>query len=509
MNEFNVEKNDVIYDDKNAMRSKITSKDNKRKLSKTSKIILGIFAAFLVVIIISLVSFIVKSNDYDNKFLPNTILQGTNVSDMTLEQAYEALTNDMDELTITIKDPFVEDVVLTGVDIDLKIDKTSVEIIKAKQNKWNWLSQIFGSGIHESVGVLYDAKKVAEITASLPAVIGEGRIEPKNTFVSYINGQFVAGGEAKGTKANADKVNELISKAISNGGGIVDISTLFEEPRWTADMPEIQAVVSQLNTKLDKKISYNIDKIPNAETLTKDQIASFITLDTSDMTQVKIIPNNETIISWLREIGKKYDTSGIERTYTTAYGKVVTLAGGTYGWITDEPAMIPLIIEDLLSDDMQRNRDFVYKQEVIGPKGEGLSEFGTSYVDIDKTEQMVRVIKDNAVVFEARTVTGTNNPKRNTPDGFWSVLEKRRDYTMTGEIVPSTGKPEYITKTCTWIRFTWSGCGMHCSDHGARTDWRVNAWLTNGSHGCANMHHGDVDKVYGMVENGLPVIVHL
>ena len=45
--------------------------------------------------------------------------------------------------------------------------------------------------------------------------------------------------------------------------------------------------------------------------------------------------------------------------------------------------------------------------------------------------------------------------------GVFKILEKKRNKTLVGNIVPETGQPEYRTTVSYWARVTWSGIGFH------------------------------------------------
>ncbi|MFR4802440.1 MAG: hypothetical protein ACLT98_03355 [Eggerthellaceae bacterium] len=55
--------------------------------------------------------------------------------------------------------------------------------------------------------------------------------------------------------------------------------------------------------------------------------------------------DEEALIAWAKQLEAACDTVGTERTYTRPDGKVITVAGGPYGWLTDGEALLELVKE--------------------------------------------------------------------------------------------------------------------------------------------------------------------
>ena len=126
-------------------------------------------------------------------------------------------------------------------------------------------------------------------------------------------------------------------------------------------------------------------------------------------------------------------------------------------------------------------------------------------MEVDLSAQHMWYIKDGAVAFEADVITGLPVPKRATPQGVYTILEKLRNKTLRGEIQPN-GKPEYETPVAYWMRVTWSGIGFH--DATWQPAFGGDLYKRRGSHGCINMAYNQVAQLYDMVEKGCPVVMH-
>lgn len=474
------------------------------KMSRVKKTIIGAVAGVVIVVGICVGVFVANANNYEDKFLPHTSIQSVDVSGMTAQEAYEVVSGEFSSADTVLKEEGRPDVTINGEDIDLSGNFSDIEEILASQDKWDWLSRSFADENNYSIGIQYDEQKVIDLVSSLDAVSGADRKDPVNASVEYNeeSGQFEAVGSSYGNKVDEGGLYTEISKSISNGGGTIDLAQLYTAPQIGDDAPEIVEAIEVGNKAINKKISYNIDMIDNAETLTKEQLVSFVkmgedlVLDTDD----------DAIAAWLREMGQKYDTAGQAKSYTTAYGKQVALAGGTYGWITDEAAMLPIVKENILSADDEIDQDFVYQQEAAGPAGSG--EWGSTYLDIDITEQKVRVIQDGEITHDFVCITGKPDGKHDSTEGEHKVVRIEKDFVMTGAL-NANGVPEYRTPCDYFVAWHSNGCALHDAPWQSWNTWTPSRYKTGyGSHGCANMRPQDAAVIYDIAYMGMPVLVH-
>lgn len=486
-------------------RDGYVSHDGKGKRKRSSKkIIIGIALTVLLVVLAAVGAYIGIAQSYDEKFLPNTYVQSVDVAGMTWQEAEEAVSHQFRTSSTTIVEDGREDVVLTGESLDLCPVTGEIEDLARTQDKWDWLSCQLGGPQELSVGIQYDDQMVMDAVSGLDCVNPENRIAPKDASIAYDESQssFVAVPPVEGTLVDEGALLSAISQSISNGGGEVDVSSLYVVPALNVDSPEIVEAVDEANRVIGKKITYNIDMIDDAETLTREQLVSFVTLGDGG----KLSVDEEAVAAWLREMGEKYDTVGNEIRYTTAYGKEAVLPTGVIGWETDEAGMLPVIVDNLLNDDDVIDQDFVYQQEGLYPKDASPS-FDGRYIDLDITEQVVRLVDNNQIVQEFETVTGTDNDSRRTDVGAWKVYFMAENFLMVSEEKDRNGNPTYETPA-RYAVFFHSGEGFHDAEW--RGNWSKNAWRNgNGSHGCANMHMSDVKQLYEFAEMDMPVLVHM
>lgn len=481
---------------------KATKKTAKLNFDAKSKKIVTIIACVMAIIAVLLIVYVVKANVYDDRYLPNTEANSVPLAGLTIDEASAAVAKDFSELSVVVAENEKEDFVLTGDYLSLEAIPGELEDVLASQNKWDWLSAALFGGNDYQIGVTYNEEAVLEAT---DAIIGNNdeRIASVNATIAIdeANDKFEAVEASVGTQIDREALANAIKDAIVQGGATIDVSTCYIQPAFFADSEQIAAALDKGNRVINKHIAYNIDMIDDAETLTKDQIISFLTVNDAG----ELAANEENISIWLREIGSEYDTVGREISYTTAYGKEAYLPTGTWGWITDESGMLPIVVDNLLNDEDTIDQDFVYQQECSVPKD--ASGFGDKYVDIDLTDQRVRLIENGEVVQDLVTVTGSNDGRHKTPEGAWFINFKSAPYKMVGSDENGDGKPDYETPTECFANFI-NGCALH--EMSSRRNWSPRAWLVGGgSHGCANLKRNDAWTAYNFVDYGTPVLVHM
>ncbi len=117
-------------------------------------------------------------------------------------------------------------------------------------------------------------------------------------------------------------------------------------------------------------------------------------------------------------------------------------------------------------------------------------------------------VVNGSVALETDVVTGEPIPEKVTPEGVYSIVEKKLDKVLVGAKDPVTGEPEYETPVSYWMRITWQGVGFHDATWQRNFGGALNQIRGIGSHGCVNMPLDKAAELYNMIEMGTPVIIH-
>lgn len=128
-------------------------------------------------------------------------------------------------------------------------------------------------------------------------------------------------------------------------------------------------------------------------------------------------------------------------------------------------------------------------------KSEMLGVLPDLFVEVDISDQTVKLYKDNDVILTTLCVTG----KDSTPTriGYFPITYKTYDTYLRG--------PGYNSHVNYWMPFD-GGIGFH--DAAWRSEFGGDIHFNGGSHGCVNMPNDAAKTIYENVEAGSKVLVH-
>ena len=252
-----------------------------------------------------------------------------------------------------------------------------------------------------------------------------------------------------------------------------------------------------MNEYCQASITYTMD-VPVV--IDRTVISTWLSVD-ADM---NVIVDENGIRAWLEQFGEQYDTTGKTRTFTTPTGKSATVSGGTYGWSINEDTEFETIRNALNNKEVITKEPAYYISGVAA--SHSMPDWGNTYAEVDLSAQHMWYVVNGAVALESDVVTGLPTPNRVTPEGVYSIVEKKLDKVLVGAKDPVTGEPEYETPVSYWMRITWQGVGFH--DASWQSSFGGTRNQIAGSHGCVNMPVDKAAALYNMIEMGTPVIIH-
>ena len=137
----------------------------------------------------------------------------------------------------------------------------------------------------------------------------------------------------------------------------------------------------------------------------------------------------------------------------------------------------------------------VYKQ--VSYTGiDGLDDIGSTYIEVDMTDQMMYYYVNGRQELSTPVVTGNTSLGRGTPQKVCYIYFKQRNRVLRGE--------DYATPVSYWMA-VYGNIGIH--DATWRRKFGGSIYKTGGSHGCINTPFDEVSKLYDMAEVGTPVII--
>ena len=143
------------------------------------------------------------------------------------------------------------------------------------------------------------------------------------------------------------------------------------------------------------------------------------------------------------------------------------------------------------------------KATIVG-SGQSLKkgELGTTYVEVDKTNQHMWYYKDGKLQISTDVVTGKPSGGNTTPTGVFYVWNKQRNATLRGK---NDDGSNYASPVNYWMPIDYTGVGLHDASWQPKFggDW----YKTHGSHGCVNTPPATMKKLFEAVPVGTPVVV--
>ena len=138
----------------------------------------------------------------------------------------------------------------------------------------------------------------------------------------------------------------------------------------------------------------------------------------------------------------------------------------------------------------------------------GGRDWGNRYIDIDLSEQYVRMYGDDgSVIWESACVSGDASKGYDTPTGVNQINDNKRsgDVELRGLDYDKDGEPDYETPVSYWMPFVGNLVALHDAQ---RYNFGGTIYQWNGSHGCVNLPVSVAGNVYNKIDAGTPVVCH-
>lgn len=454
-------------------------------------------------IIIGLITFILLGVGYSagigyyaEKFQANTTFGNVDISNLTLAEAQAKIEADIQDETITVTENGQELDTFTMADLNAKVNTQAIlEASYQSQDPTQWITGFFNSVEYDNVlmnHIIIDDYSMEEALASI-GLNNESRTPSTDAYIEYREGTgYFVEEEQVGTELDLDQVKALILEGVQQGTGTVEINTAYLAPEVTTEDDKIVAVMDQIETMSNTKITLTI--AGEAVTIPREKILDWMYFDGNN----QIVFDQNLIHDYLGELNEAHATFDNYREFNSTLQGAVEVAPGTLGWSIDRETETQSIVEDLYAGvDVTREPTIVG----TGYNTDGTDDIGNSYVEVDMTNQIMYVYVDGKQVISTPIVTGQIGT--DTVAGAYSVWNKEEDTALKG-FNPWTNA-DYEQPVSYWIPFDDTGQGIH--DANWQSTFGGDAYLTNGSLGCINTPPDVMPQVFEHVTLGMPVIV--
>lgn len=453
---------------------------------------LGIFAMALIVFIVGYKAV------YAEKYYNGTYVNGVNISGMTVDEAKEALSSELDSLSFTVTDKNGDTYQYSLIDdfgMTYSLDEV-LEEIKIELDEDNMLDLWFSDKDYQlNVFELDEDMTISCIKDSQYYKDGK---EDKTTNAKSVfdddSLSFVVKEEYQGTNIKAESFEETILDAINSGTFSLDLSTgdYYVHPSILSDDEGLASEIEALNSYLEAEITYEMP----STTVVCDVETYNEWLDYSDG---EVVLDEDAMSDYVEDLSDQYDTYNKSRSFKTTAKGTITISGGSLGCLTDVDGEVDELKDNILNQEVV-SRTPVYSQEEAENNG-----VGYSYVEVDISNQMVYLYKNGSLIISTSCVTGNSSKGYDTPTGVYHVSYKQSPATLRGQYDSSTGTYEYESDVTYWMPFN-GGVGLH--DATWRSSFGGTIYKTNGSHGCVNLPYSAAKTIYSNITSGYLVIVY-
>ncbi len=447
-------------------------------------------------------------------FMPNTTLNGADVSLKLASEVSATYGTKASTYQAQVSGDGI-DMTIKGNDINLTFDQSAyAKSIISQQHAYSWPLHILQTHeLEAAAGATFSSDKLKAALEPVVEEINATATQPTDATVAFseTTQQYEVVAEKLGTAIDFDALLEKVESELAGMPAriVLDDSCLVQAS-VTSDEPSLATAAENANRYMKADIPLTLSGQAAGE-VTREQISTWIKLDEN----LNATLDEEKLKAWVKsEVAQKYDTRGSERTYTRPDGKQITVAANSshwdsqYGWTTDENALyesLKAAIEAGSTEAIEIPTKYTASQV----PDSGRKDWGNRYIDIDLTEQYVRMYDDSgSLIWESACVTGDHAKGYDTPTGVYVLNSYRAsgDVELRGATDPATGEPSYISHVAYWMPFIDNSWALH--DASWRSNFGGTIYQYGGSHGCVNLPTDKAAELYNLCKVGDVVVVH-
>ena len=435
---------------------------------------------------------------FQKVFLPNTFINGVDVSRKTPEAVQEQLENEDGEFTVKLKDGKSESFKLKDIDFCRKTDVEVSDLFK-KQSAWKWPMAIFKKTSYDvGLEAQYDSTKLKEVVKSLKAVSGDDVQAPVDAYLSRTDTGYEIVPEDNGNTIKKKKAIKKIEKALDEFTYEVDLEKekCYKTASVTSDDENLNAQLANINKILDTVVTMDLS-CGASETIDSSVFFPWIAYDAASNS---VTIDNTAVAEYVDTLAEKYDTYQDKRNFHTTGGADIQVGGNeldSYGFWMDQKQTEEVIKAAVMSGESQGVVP-AWKLPTAWARDASNGDIGDTYVEVSIADQHWWYYKDGALQLESDVVTGDISKGHDTPTGVFRIINKDTEHNMKGS---------YGTSFCHyWLACTWDGVGIH--DAYWRSEFGGEIYKSDGSHGCINTPYDNMQALYNAIDYDTPVVIY-
>lgn len=435
---------------------------------------------------------------YQNNFPVNTWINGVYCTGKTIDEVNAELVGQTAVTDVVVVDAAGEEWILAPESIGLVPDYRDALRAYLKQNAtFLWMNNLYRP-VRANVAVQYvsDGAKLKEQLEALAFVRREREL-PAGCLVEYSEAEGFRFRDGNSLRLDCGHALEYIGDCLREGSLRIDLQAggCYQYLEDSEGDLEQRKLWEQLEVFLARSVTYDMgaEQLP----LTPDILSSFLKVDERGVPVLErgsVALDEERVGHWVEKLAAAYDTCDTLREFTSTRGDVVSVKYATYGTRLDQEAEKEYLLEILEreGEEAQVHVPAYLKKGYV----RGLDDIGSTYIEVDMTQQHMYYYVDGELVLDTDVVTGNTGKRMGTPEGINFVYNKQRNRVLRGA--------DYETPVKYWMPVK-GAVGIH--DASWRRKFGGEIYKKNGSHGCINTPSDIMAELYDMVEIGTPVIM--
>lgn len=450
---------------------------------------------------------------FQDHFLPNTTVNGKNVSLKSEGEVAADISSGTDGYTSTIT---AGDFSLTvkASDIDLKTDgATAAADALAQVNVYEWpLLALRGSDLTVHAGVSYDEQKLTDEVSSAVESYNEDAQKPQDASWSFDadSGSFEVTPQVDGTEVDRDAVVSAAVDGVGTLSGSTDVGDAAKvAASRTADDPALTAAVEKANQIASSGISLTYDGEVKAS-VPKQRVAQWVTI--GDDLSVSV--DKSAVASYVADtVAPSVKVEDEDNTYSVARKTLTSRLVESVEAGDASSVEIPMTKtakpKATTDDEGSGSEKAASSSDSTSTADAGSSRVASlgSYIDVDLGSQVATYYDASGnVLWQSSIVSGNESERRSTPTGTYQINDKETNQTLVGADEDGDGEPDYRSHVNFWMPFIGNSVGLH--DATWRGSFGGDIYETGGSHGCVNLPYSKAQQLYNMVSVGTTVYVH-
>lgn len=462
------------------------------KRSSHSRKRIGIIVALgLLVILVG--GYAIRSTYYSQRFLPNTVVNGVKIDNLTVSEANRKITRELTDSPFLIKIDNETWKEINRKDLGWQNNyQSGLQAMQEKQNPFSWGMQLVSAADTKDVdGNTLNENQLNAVGEAVRAELTQTnttRTATKDATVTRTSEGFEITPEKQGNTIDVDAAVAAFKEAAKTGKHEIDFDDYLAKPAVTKDDAALKKTMDKMNAVAKIKATYSINgqefQIPTAD------INDWLIVEDGGMSL-----DQEKVTAYVTNLGQKYNTKTNPTEFNSTRRGKVSVPAGTYSWTINTTEETAALTEQILT-----GKDFTRSPIVTGATTADKPLVDKTYIEVDLENQHMWYYKDGAVALETDIVSG--KPSSATPTGVDYVWSKETNKTLKGK---NDDGSDYASPVKYWMPIDWTGVGLHDSDW--QPAYGGDLWKTRGSHGCVNTPPDVMAKLYEMVEVGTPVLV--